>query len=405
MKGKKANAFFWVYIIMMVLLFVVVIIVQISRDSNSFNHKIGYVSLKVLNAMEKGQVLSFYIDTAADTALRETVTDLGRKGGVQSDACGTYKGYKLWNSENSECFPDKETIDIAISEEFEKKFNGLLEQYPDGDLPDVGFEYQFTALDGGILELKGTAEKDIQIEISTSDDTNMESGTMTRYKGSGNVEDIVFGSDECHYCGDMRDYLQRNNPDAYAECGGARCCKAACPPGSKIIDGPYYNQCSFGIDGFCENACGPTSLKIALESTTHPTQDIQKIWDNGDCSIGEGCVLSSFWGIYGCDIDGCIKPVLTSPTYDTIEEEIDAGHPMILLTTMSSYADQACIEGGGHFHVIVGYSDDYIIINDPYTKSAACPTLDVGEHIVLEKDYYRNALTEYTGYTARVKAP
>ncbi|MBD3203467.1 hypothetical protein GF327_04175, partial [Candidatus Woesearchaeota archaeon] len=217
-------------------------------------------------------------------------------------------------------------------------------------------------------------------------------------------------SGECHYCGSNVEYLQDYDIEAYNQCGSKRCCKGACPPGSVILEVPYYNQCSFGMgppNNYCYNACGPTSLKMLLEAVGFPEQSIEMLWDISGCKNGDGIRSMVMYTDYACSIGACDLPTLYRPSISKIKQKIDSGHPMLVNNNMIVYSGEACYEKpAGHYFAAVGYSDEFIIVHDPYTLSSggrylSC-TLEIGQNLVLKKSTFQNVLMD-RGYVYVVK--
>jgi uncharacterized protein YvpB len=399
MKGRRGNAFFWIPFIIMYIIFSVVVIVQLNKNISGIDSKIGYSSILVLNTIERGDVADFYIQQSAKRALQDTLYTLSDKGGTLAGSCGEYDGYTLWNSETKDCFPSEDGLKEAISNDFKTKMDWYLGLYPVENIPNLEFDYIVNS-DGGTYKILGTAKKRLRLDISKDDKPNFEETLFSIDVAGGGGGSL--SNDDCYYCEDMKPKLQEFDPQAAASCTG-RCCKGKCPTGSKILDVPYYNQCSFTPrQPYCGNACGVTSLKMALESGGFDAQSISFLWDNGGCSAGGGCDMGVFYYVYSCLIGACKLPIYIKPSYEQIKTEIDAGHPMIVHNKMSDYCSEACYCGGGHFHLLVGYSDDYVILNDPYTLTAECTNLEIGHNLVLSKQTFSKVLS-YTGFVAPVK--
>ncbi len=209
----------------------------------------------------------------------------------------------------------------------------------------------------------------------------------TNCKDHPQCEEASLGySGKCHYCGSNVNTAKQIDPDA--ECGD-RCCTADCPPGTVMVpDTVYYNQCGFGNNAYCGSACGPTSLKMGAETIGIGTQDLSVYWDG--CETTSAGTAYSYLNSYACTIGACESSSgLVSPSSNVIESKIDQGSPMVLTVRMYDYYNEGCSTAGGHYVLIVGYSPEYVIINDPYT--GGCPH-EVGEHLVLTRSLFYNTV-------------
>lgn len=201
----------------------------------------------------------------------------------------------------------------------------------------------------------------------------------------------------CHYCGNNVAIAKQIDPNAV--CSG-RCCEAECPPNTVMVpDTVYYNQCGFGSSQFCGAACGPTSLMMGLETTGHGKQQLAELWSLcGTTSAGTGVEPLNRCT---CSKNACIsQTAYKMPSLEFFEDQIDQGHPSILLQTLSSYQSEGCDSGGGHFFLVVGYSPEYFIVNDPFTLPCSN---EVGEHLVLTRRTFVNAIHSYLGTVTPVK--
>jgi hypothetical protein len=213
------------------------------------------------------------------------------------------------------------------------------------------------------------------------------------------------GTGLCYYCKNMKNSITSWDP-TFVDCGNT-CCSAKCPSGSKFIDVPYTNQCGPGEelgthDGWestCSNpcdaclaSCGSTSMKIVLDYYgIHKTVDelrfaIGKSY-YGDADYNKMTqTLSQYSGknfVY----------IPSGGTWQNLIRELDKNYPVIVGTSESScdvnQPNYKCYCTDGHILVAVGYSGDYIIMNDPYTggQATGCRK-EAGEKIVYPKNEF-----------------
>jgi hypothetical protein len=179
--------------------------------------------------------------------------------------------------------------------------------------------------------------------------------------------------------------------DPNAQCDD-RCCLAPCPPSSVIVPNTvYYNQCGFGQQMYCHAACGPTSLKMGLAAAGYTDYPISYLWDQ--CGTTSGGTNQFIMSNFICSINACwSQPIVSNPSEQFIEDQIGAGNPMIIGVIINEYAGQWCTTGGGHYILIVGYSPDYVILNDPSPWPSSPAN---GDHLVLTKSLlYNNVLPD-----------
>jgi hypothetical protein len=205
----------------------------------------------------------------------------------------------------------------------------------------------------------------------------------------------------CNYCGLNKNWLRHNDPAAFEACGDKYCCTASCPTGSVTVEGNYYSQCSFADlpqgDAYCRSGCGMTSVKMMLETLGYPTQDVETLWKDLQCDPGDGCLGIEDYlrrnNIRGEEFSVWQREML--------EENIDAGTPLLMGVKIKLYVGEGYLCcSGNHFVEVVGYSHDFLIINDPGAlnpnlHSSMDPT--PGRHLVLTWNTVYS-FTQFNGY-------
>ena len=196
-------------------------------------------------------------------------------------------------------------------------------------------------------------------------------------------------SGKCRYCGSNAAAAKQIDPGA--ACSGG-CCEADCPSGTVIVpDVVYYNQCrSFGsLDPYCYHACGPTSLKMALEANSDNTYNVDTLWKGMGCYPGNcgDAQLSN----YARSI-GATTGLVGAPSKAYLKDQIDRGNSLVITSTITSYSSQGCATGGGHFLLLVGYADDYMVVNDPYSPDGECTGVENLQNLVITNDLFFSTL-------------
>jgi len=122
--------------------------------------------------------------------------------------------------------------------------------------------------------------------------------------------------------------------------------------------------------------CGPTSLRmvigwkrLASGQVDIPAPTVDDIWDGLRDAHGNPIPPGQFISMSQLR---SISPQYNltlierlDATTEVIQEEIDAGRPVIMLCHYGSYTGSMSPFKGGHILVVVGYSPTHIIVNDP----------------------------------------
>lgn len=196
----------------------------------------------------------------------------------------------------------------------------------------------------------------------------------------------------CTYCGTNKNFLKAFDSVAFSNCN-TRCCRGQCPPGSTILPVPYHNQCEWGDSTYCTGACGPVSMIMALEFAAQngaqfdpKYMDIKWVWNDlikkGSCVPGS-CGSSGFWGDIAAAA-GVQGGSYGGVQWESWQKEIDNGNTVIINNHMDLDGEQRCEPVDTyHWFLLVGYSKDFAIVNDPYVPRS-CPQQS-GDHLVLTR--------------------
>lgn len=383
-----------------------IILVQVNKKLSSFDHKIGYWSLRVMNTIEEGEKVNYYIDKSAELALRKTLHELALLAGKPPNDCGDYEGYKLWNFNRDNCFPTDEDILTNIESDFITYFETGLVNYEE-DFPVIDYRYSIVQGEDN-LKIIARARESLRLEISKDDTYNFQADAFFIDQSGIYDGGFSFGSEfRCSYCGDNKKLIKDT-------CSN-QCCDAPCPDDAKIVDHeynlmPYYNQCRFSGDpGYlCSSSCGPTSMKMSLEYY-HPDEksssafNIFTIYDNSKCDYEFGCYAASYMSGVGSKY---LKyQTASNPSWASIESHISSGKPIMALLWAGKNLNERCGPfNANHFLLIKGTWEDpngkkYVIINDPYTlghRTYCQPPLG-GENLIMTADAFFDLCKSYTG--------
>lgn len=132
-----------IFNILLVLITVVVLtygLVQVGDKYRKIDREIGEEPFKVVAKVQQGENALIFLDLSARMALRQAVYDLHSRGGMTGTGCGTYYGFRMWNSASGEdCAPDMESAEQALKDLFLSNLQARVSAYPyadfAGDLP------------------------------------------------------------------------------------------------------------------------------------------------------------------------------------------------------------------------------------------------------------------------------
>ena len=123
------------------------------------NRNIGFTQLKLLETAQESENILFYIDQSVKNSLDQSFYVFGQRGGFfQETSCGIYKVYSIWQTNDTECYPD---IISNFKLLFEKELNNYLTNYPEEDIFSDD-NYFLTIKEDKII---GEPIKDISLDI------------------------------------------------------------------------------------------------------------------------------------------------------------------------------------------------------------------------------------------------
>jgi hypothetical protein len=416
---KKAVIFFSVFLAIIFVMGFLPWAINVSTiKENKFNKMMAESPLLLMTTYERGESVLYYIDRSAELALREVIYKYSNTAGLNSN-CEYKDGYYLWNNANQNCWP--QNVKDSMAKDFRVSLNNYFAAYPE-KIPEI--DYTIEAKDNSLI---GKTDKRLRMDITegdvfnfkvddepkVSDDTPSE---VTNPSVTPPVTPPVENpsSDTCTYCfSDGFEYywkseVQKWDPDGADLCGNAHCCTAKCPPNSKILDVPYFNQCdkSYGhTENYydaCDSMCGPTSVKMVND------------YYGGSFSLDEWNLMK--YGLYDAAGWAPMTNTLSQKTgksfsqYFTNDEsfiktKLDQGKPLVTgigipensCPTYSPYTYYCPLGGMGHVSTIVGYSSVGFILNDPYTNVKESPYFSshrlFGHHIVIPFSSYKQLYT------------
>ena len=205
------------------------------------------------------------------------------------------------------------------------------------------------------------------------------------------VEELAEENIPVTFCGTNVELFRSLYPEEYANIaaysdGTIDCVVGSAPPGARILDVPYLNQCSFpdretGIDVInpCGAGCGPTALEMAIQYagyTGDRDYPFYALWQTLWTGSRSGTSVESMervarqLGVYG--------GASSSMSRNEVRRHINLGH-VILMNVKSDpgggspYAAERTNGWAppttGHWTLITGYSDEGVIMHDPYTDT------------------------------------
>ncbi len=186
----------------MVLIFMSIILVQVNKKLSSFDHKIGYWSLRVMNTIEEGEKVNYYIDKSAELALRTTLHELAYIGGKPPNDCGDYDSYNLWNFNRDNCFPTNEDILTNVKSDFTTYFETGLVNYAE-DFPAINYTY--TIVQEKNLKIIANSKESLRLEISDENVYNYAT-VQSEERGGEVYEESYIGPIGEGKCGHLVDY-------------------------------------------------------------------------------------------------------------------------------------------------------------------------------------------------------
>lgn len=132
-KNKKSMIFpFGLGLVLLMTLLRIFFLVNSRLGDLSGEFSIGDNQLKIYSAIQKGEQAIIYNEQAFSLALQQILYDTAENGGYETySRCGTYKGYKLWRTNDTECYPDFQELKNRVGKlTAEKMKNDYLANNP-----------------------------------------------------------------------------------------------------------------------------------------------------------------------------------------------------------------------------------------------------------------------------------
>lgn len=149
----------------------------------------GLDSVALVEAVQQGERLNFYIDQSAKYAMKQSVFELAQKGGYSVDSsCGNYNGHAIWYDKGKFCLPNAPLEELKVI--FGNKLDNYLAAYPNLNLPKNN--YDFSMAENKII---ATAKKEISIRGSALSAVKGEIGAEG--KTFANIKDITLMGYDC----------------------------------------------------------------------------------------------------------------------------------------------------------------------------------------------------------------
>jgi len=142
MKSKKSQIFSPGLVIIALLILVEALIILSSKGGIFKEEPLGKRQFDVINTYIEGEGALFYIDQSAKYSAHQTIYDLAKKGGCNSN--DKYLGYSLWNfNEKSQCNPGIETAKDNFLVLFSNDLNEFLSKYKSIKIPLNNYKLDF----------------------------------------------------------------------------------------------------------------------------------------------------------------------------------------------------------------------------------------------------------------------
>lgn len=359
---------------------------------------IGSKQARLFSIYQQGEDMLLYLDFAARYTAFQSIYDLATTGGYYGESeCGRFKGYTIWKLGSVEpyCYPEMGVISEGYQKYFNRSFGPYLRKL---DNSFTNFTYYVSASGGEETTISGAANKRILMVMpyDASEKIDLKLGEQGSYISSWGAGSTYDG--QCSYCGVNTELLKQWDPDSYC---GDTCCRGMCPPDSYILPVPFQSQCTYPSDQdnkYCYNSCGPTSMLMALRyykqvqdvSINNKFLNIGYLWNNGNCAStgsNRGCHASSFAVNVGTDA-GLIVSVISNPSFEEFGSHVKQDNPVIVWNSLGKGDDERCEDASfGHFFLLVGVSDKYAIVNEPYVMGC---NPSFGDHLVLNRATFMN---------------
>ncbi len=385
------------------------------KDVNDRIRFIGPAQLQLYGQYQRGEAAFNYLDIAVKLASADAMASLDEGSLILEESkCGDHRGYGLWTTETEECFPA--VTGKAFTHVLDDNLDPILGQYDDAVFPDTNYEYTVKPLDAESSLVVGTPKERVAFPLSfTQVGLSYENLGGSGSSGSAGSDGSGIGSgsaqpmsdQECNYCSAARKYVKElfGDPE-YDKCikSGTKCCRAQCPPGTKFITviPPYRNQCapdkSCGWSkSSCSNACNSCAAWMAFQSRGKdiPFEGLYCNPNNGgnkEYQVYTGGGGGYHAGIIrGAKKEGFSNTAAIPGSFDKIKAELEKGNPVpFVITQPKNWAtsERGSPGTGGHYILAIGFTDNALIINDPYVSRPQRRTNPSdGEHQVWSRNF------------------
>lgn len=269
----------------------------------------------------------------------------------------------------------------------------------------------------GLDKLTPTAASSTSATASSASSSQSLVQVCRKNADTANAQGVVSASTTtCRYCDAGKEILKSINPSAYASCdaGKGKCCTATCPSDAVMKQNvPFISQCDSakmgaggdcwnsqtGLTGdrYCWTACGVATTRMALQAF-NLDKSSKDLYCGGPDSIYTPAIGKQNGGSWHTKIAGVSQKMGLSNSvaksgvdWKDITSNIKQGKlvAIVVKDKNKGFPLERCFATDGHFILLDGASDNYVIANDP-GKRTAC-----GENIVLSKSYIENAGVRY----------
>jgi D-alanyl-D-alanine dipeptidase len=129
LRSRKA-VIFNIFIVIVTLIALIYGYIMLN-DKSDIDRTIGVNQYEIFMVYQDGDKALSYLDDAADISLRNVVSDIQIKGGVDAAKCGRYYGFNTWNAEQSGCIPDTDALVDFIAHSFAAEMEPRIIAYPE----------------------------------------------------------------------------------------------------------------------------------------------------------------------------------------------------------------------------------------------------------------------------------
>ncbi|NQU79775.1 peptidoglycan DD-metalloendopeptidase family protein [Candidatus Woesearchaeota archaeon] len=228
---------------------------------------------------------------------------------------------------------------------------------------------------------------------------------------------ISADSVRCTYCEGGKQLLRSISPQDFARCSsvGNQCCDGPCPSSAIMKSGvEFIGQCtpamgeggdcwhdgvpperpegSTDANNYCKSACGVAVTRMALKSFNieKSSRDLfcggpDSVYRPGGSNYNKIVEVATNLGLSGSSAQSSID-------WNGIVSSIKQGKVVALLLNdhQGSGPLERCFETSGHFILLHGASDEYVISHDPGRSNPSCAV-----NLVLSKNYIERVGRSY----------